>query len=178
MREEQEIEVELSTTAHLVYHAAPSLKWSSHQVKIKLSAGLHSFWRFQRRMVLCPFSFKKPPAFLGSQPFSSFKPSISLDHPPQVPSSDYSQERVSAFKDLCYHIRPAFIMDNFPISKLLHKSQLQSPFCPVRQFQSHIPGVRCRRFAGTLFCLPRCLIISSGPDSHFVATYSRLSIEI
>ena len=29
MREEQEIEVELSTIAHLVYHAAPSLKWVS-----------------------------------------------------------------------------------------------------------------------------------------------------
>lgn len=85
MREEQEIEVELSTTAHLAYHAAPSLKWvslirskSSCQQGYTPSGGSRGEWfcvLFQFQEATCI------PWLIAL--FSSFKPSISLDHPPQ-----------------------------------------------------------------------------------------------
>lgn len=67
MREEQEIEVELSTTAHLVYHDAPSLKWvsliRSNQAVSRATLLLEVL---EENGFVSFSSFKKPPAFLCS----------------------------------------------------------------------------------------------------------------
>ena len=96
---------EQSQVYYLLQFHRLEVRYRSLWAKIRVSAGLHSFWRLQREIYFLAFSsFQRPPTLLHSQflPPSS-KPTTLLlsDDSSVIISPSDSSASVFHFKDLC-----------------------------------------------------------------------------